>query len=106
MSLRDTEALVRFAIDNGLVGPEMRRELLKGLPMGFIYSLPTVSRPIDQLRFDLMELTRTPRLIGLSEPPLEIWKRNARRLLGEQQPSSPTINPTPAWKTSPFKEHL
>lgn len=79
-SLHDTEEIVRRALSADLIGPSKRRLLLDGLPMGFVYSLPTVSRPIDQLRFDLMELSRTPRLIGLSEPPLAIWLRNAARL--------------------------
>ncbi|MEZ4434382.1 MAG: TIR domain-containing protein [bacterium] len=71
------EDLVRLAIQCDLVGAERRRALLDGLPTGFIYSLPTVSRPIDQLRFDLMELQRTPRLIGLDRPPLVVWLINA-----------------------------
>lgn len=77
MALRDTENIVRAALDAGLIGGEDRRLLLEGLPMGFVYSLPTVSRPIDQLRFDLMELTRTPRLIGLDRAPLAVWLENA-----------------------------
>lgn len=71
------EDLVRLAIQCDLVGAERRRALLDGLPAGFVYSLPTVSRPIDQLRFDLMELQRTPRLIGLDRPPLVMWLTNA-----------------------------
>lgn len=77
MSLRDFEQIVQHALDAGLIGPDMRRQLLAGLPMSFVYSLPTVSRPIDQLRFDLMELSRTPRLIGLSRPPMALWLENA-----------------------------
>ncbi len=77
MALRETDDIVQRALTLGLVGPEKRRLLLEGLPMGFVYSLPTVSRPIDQLRFDLMELGRTPRLIGLAGPPLAVWLRNA-----------------------------
>lgn len=77
MPLGDLEDLVRTALDCGLIGPEARRTLMRGLPMGFVYSLPTVSRPIDQLRFDLMELERTPRLIGLDRPPLAVWLSNA-----------------------------
>jgi len=77
MSLRDTEEVVQHALRAGLIGTEKRRLLLEGLPLGFVYSLPTVSRPIDQLRFDLMELSRTPRLIGLARPPLAVWLENA-----------------------------
>lgn len=77
MPLGDLEDLVRTALECGLIGPEARRTLMRGLPMGFVYSLPTVSRPIDQLRFDLMELERTPRLIGLDRPPLAVWLSNA-----------------------------
>lgn len=76
------EDVVRAALQAGLVGSELRQLLLAGLPPGFVYSLPTVSRPIDQLRFDLMELQRTPRLIGLDRPPLMIWLDNAIRLSG------------------------
>ena len=47
--LADIEEVVQQALAAGLVGPEKRRLLLHGLPMGFVYSLPTVSRPIDQL---------------------------------------------------------
>lgn len=77
MSLKSTETLVRTAIKAGLIGPGARSSLLQGLPLGFVYSLPTVSRPIDQLRFDLLELGRTPRLIGLDVPPLLVWLDNA-----------------------------
>ncbi|MCA9541664.1 MAG: toll/interleukin-1 receptor domain-containing protein [Myxococcales bacterium] len=75
-----TERLVELAISAGLIGAENRRLLLENLPLGFVYSLPTVSRPLDQLRFDLMELARTPRLIGLEDPPLAIWLDNAAKL--------------------------
>jgi hypothetical protein len=71
------EEIVRAALDVGLIGPGARRKLLKGLPMGFVYSLPTVSRPIDQLRFDLMEIGRASRLIGLDKPPMAVWLENA-----------------------------
>lgn len=80
MALSDLENIVHHAMACGLVGPEKRRQLLDGLPMGFVYSLPTVSRPIDQLRFDLMELNRTPRLIGLDAPPLAVWLKNAAQI--------------------------
>lgn len=80
MSLRGMEDVVSAAISDGLMGEGSRRRLLHGLPMGFVYSLPTVSRPIDQLRLDLMELGRTPRLRGLAEPPLVVWLRNAARI--------------------------
>lgn len=80
MALSDLENIVHHAMACGLVGPEKRRQLLEGLPMGFVYSLPTVSRPIDQLRFDLMELNRTPRLIGLDAPPLAVWLKNAAQI--------------------------
>lgn len=80
MSLRDMEDIIKAAISDGLTDEGSRRRLLHGLPMGFVYSLPTVSRPIDQLRFDLMELGRTPRLIGLADPPLVVWLRNAARI--------------------------
>lgn len=80
MSLSEMETLVRLALEVGLIGSERRRQLLGGLPMGFVYSLPTVSRPIDQLRFDLMELERTPRLIGLDRPPLAVWLSNAAEI--------------------------
>lgn len=79
-SLDDLEGVVQVALASGLSGPVARRLLLQGLPMGFVYSLPTVSRPIDQLRFDLAELQRTPRLIGVEDPPLAVWLRNAARL--------------------------
>lgn len=79
-SRTDTEEIVQHALRADLIGPAKRTLLLDGLPMGFVYSLPTVSRPIDQLRFDLMELARTPRLIGLADPPLAIWLRNAAKL--------------------------
>lgn len=75
--LQNMEKLVRLALDCGVTGPAMRMKLMDGLPRGFVYSLPTVSRPIDQLRFDLMELERTPRLIGLDRPPLAVWLENA-----------------------------
>jgi len=89
MSLRDTEQIVQRALEAGLVGPEARRQLLHGLPMGFVYSLPTVSRPIDQLRFDLMELARTPRLIGLGKAPMAVWLENAVELaLTRQHPEA------------------
>lgn len=71
------EDLVRLAMQCDLIGSDSRRILLHGLPSGFVYSLPTVSRPMDQLRFDLMELQRTPRLIGLDRPPLVVWLDNA-----------------------------
>lgn len=80
MALRDTEDIAQRALKLGLIGPVKRQQLLDGLPMGFVYSLPTVSRPMDQLRFDLMELSRTPRLIGLSSPPMAVWLRNAATL--------------------------
>lgn len=77
MALTDLENLVHLAMTVGLTGPERRQKLMYGLPMGFVYSLPTVSRPIDQLRFDLMELERTPRLSGVDAPPLAVWLKNA-----------------------------
>lgn len=88
MALRDMEDIVQRALTVGLVGPDKRRQLLHGLPMGFVYSLPTVSRPIDQLRFDLMELGRTPRLIGLADPPLAVWLRNAATVAQGQFPDA------------------
>lgn len=91
MALRDTEQIVQHALAAGLVGPDKRRLLLDGLPMGFIYSLPTVSRPIDQLRFDLMELSRTPRLIGLPEPPLAVWLQNAIELTKVRWPDTAEV---------------
>lgn len=75
------EDVVRLVIQSD-PGAERRRLLLDGLPVGFIYSLPTVSRPIDQLRFDLMALERTPRLVGLDRPPLRVWLDNAIALMG------------------------
>lgn len=75
--LENMEKLVRAALDCGLTGPVERKKLMDGIPRGFVFSLPTVSRPIDQLRFDLMELERTPRLIGLDRPPFAVWLENA-----------------------------
>lgn len=71
------EDVVRAVLQAGLVGPERRSLLMAGLPPGFVASLPIASRPLDQLRFDLMELQRTPRLIGVARPPLMIWFENA-----------------------------
>lgn len=77
MARTDLETVVHQAMAVGLTGAQNRQRLMRGLPMGFVYSLPVVSRPIDQLRFDLMELERTPRLIGLDAPPLAVWLKNA-----------------------------
>lgn len=89
MALAEMEKLVRLALDHGLIGPERRRQLMDGLPLGFVYSLPTVSRPIDQLRFDLMELERTPRLIGLDRPPLAVWLENAATMCATEGRAAP-----------------
>ncbi len=85
--LEDLEELVRAALKAGLVGPETRRMLFYGLPVWYIARLPRASRPIDQLRSDLMELERTPRLDGLAEPPLAVWLANAARLTSPRPPS-------------------
>ncbi|MGB0972677.1 MAG: hypothetical protein ACPGVG_17230 [Mycobacterium sp.] len=93
------EDIVQRAIKAGLIGDKVRRKLLKGLPIGFVCSLPVVSRPIDQLRFDLMGVSRVPRLVGLESAPLDVWLRNAADISGDGwfvgEPS-PDIEPGPA----------
>lgn len=83
--LGDLEEVIKAAVESGLVG--RRSLLLHTLPVWYIYRLPTASHPIDQLRSDLMELERTPRLDGLAAPPLAVWLANAARLTSPWPPS-------------------
>lgn len=70
-AVADGEALVRFL--SARLRQGWREAALARLPVGFRYSLPVVSRPHDQLRFDLMEIRRTPRLIGCAEAPMSLY---------------------------------
>lgn len=87
------EKLVRLALDCGLTGPDKRRQLMDGLPSGFVYRLPTVSRPIDQLRFDLIALDQ-PRLNGVDRfdrSPLAVWLDNAAMMCAGKYPDQAQV---------------
>lgn len=80
----EMESLIEVMAEAGFIDPTLRPLLLAGLPAGFVYSLPTVGRPIDQMRFDLMELRRTPALVGLDRSPLDVWLDNASDLFSNR----------------------
>lgn len=73
----DIESLVQFASAAGLLAPETRERLLRGLPAVLVDGLARADDPIEQARLDLIELRRTPVLVGLDREPLAVWLRNA-----------------------------
>lgn len=74
-SLRGAEPAVALLVKWSLEADEpgrWRAALRASLPLGFVFSLPGSSRPVDQVRFVMMELGRTPRLIGLAGRPMDL----------------------------------
>ena len=83
-ALRELEEAAYTA---GLAATERRQLLFRHVPPRFRDSLPTVSRPSDQLKSDIYELNLVPELSGVDKPPLVIWLENAIELV----PSTPAL---------------
>jgi hypothetical protein len=81
-ALRELE---EAACTAGLAETERRQLLFRHLPPRFRDSLPTKSRPSDQLKSDIYELNLIPELVAVEKPPLVIWLENAIELV----PSTP-----------------
>lgn len=76
------EVIMDAAKRTHMMSVERRRLLLDGLPPDYIGRLASSSSPYDQLRSDLLELRRRPRLRTYHGPPLSRWLLNAEKLAG------------------------
>lgn len=77
----DLDAVYRAALTAQLADAERRLALLSGLPTAQLSALPVVARPADQLLSDLRRLAAMPRIESRQMPPLDVWLRNAIRLV-------------------------
>lgn len=71
------DEIVEAAVAEELVAPERRSLLLAGLPPELVHRLRTLSRPLDQLRHDIVELSRMDRWVHGRLPALAVWLQNA-----------------------------
>jgi hypothetical protein len=81
VSMEQLDLIVKIAAECGLASTERRHLLFASIPREYVYSLPQLASPLDQLRSDLLEMSRTPTLGGLVESPIAVWLRNAARLV-------------------------
>jgi endonuclease G len=63
-------------LSGGLNTPDARDDLLSGISLGYVATLPMRRTLMDQLRSDINQLNGVPYLVG-GEVPLKIWLENA-----------------------------
>ena len=96
--------LIDSVLSGGLSSPDARDELLSGINLGFVASLPMRGNTLDQIRSDLVELNRVPYLVG-GEVPLQVWLENAvhrlrRTFRPEQQIFQEALNEVASQKAA------
>lgn len=82
------EQIVKVATTTGLASAERRPLLFAGIPNEFYLDLPEYSRPLDQLRSDIMQMNCVGVVSPSDEEPLVTWLKNAAKLIKSRPEST------------------